>query len=120
MANNFGAEIRKVLKEKGMTVSEFARRINKSRENAYDIFRRKSLDTDLLSIISQVLDYDFLSKSGERKQRNIIIAEPRPPYGNSSEELMLMREELFILRKEIVELRKRITELEKSRKSRKK
>jgi transcriptional regulator with XRE-family HTH domain len=117
MAYNFGAEIKKVLKEKGMTVSEFARRINKSRENAYDIFRRKSLDTDLLSIISQVLDYDFLSKS---KQRNLIAAEPRPVYGNSGEEIMLMREELFILRKEIVELRKRIAELEKPRKSRKK
>lgn len=42
-----------------MTVSEFARRINKSRENIYSIFSRKSIDTELLSVISEVLEYDF-------------------------------------------------------------
>lgn len=121
MAYNFGSEIRKVLKEKGMTVSEFARRINKSRENAYDIFRRKSLDTDLLSTISQALDYDFLAKSREKKPRIGIVSEPKVPYGNNAEhEMVLMREEILILRKELMELRKRLTDLEKPRSSRKK
>lgn len=121
MAYNFGSEIRKVLKEKGMTVSEFARRINKSRENAYDIFRRKSLDTDLLSIISQTLDYDFLAKSRERKPRVGIVSEPKAPYGNTAEhEIVLMREEILMLRKELMEMRKRLSELEKPRTGRKK
>lgn len=121
MAYNYGAEIRKILDEKGMSVSEFARRINKSRENAYDIFRRKSLDTELLSIISQVLEFDFVAKSRERKMRTDIANESRPPYGgNSEQEIMLMREELFILRKEIVDLRKRIIALEAPQKTRRK
>ena len=118
MAYNYGAEIKKVVAEKGMSVSEFARRINKSRENAYDIFRRKSLDTDLLSVISQVLDYDFLGKSRDRK--GLLVHEGKAPYSTSEHEIMLMREEMFILRKEIIELRKRIVLIESTRKPKKK
>lgn len=123
MAHNFGAEIRKVLDERGMTISEFARRINKSRENVYDIFRRKSLDTELLSVISQVLEFDFLGKSRERERKagKVDVAhESKAPYGSTEHEIMLMREELFILRKEIVDLRKRVVELEGVKKARKK
>lgn len=121
MAYNFGAEIKKVLREKGMTVTEFAKRINKSRENAYSIFGRKSLDTELLSTISQALNYDFLSRSRERKTTRPEIAhESKAPYGSTEHEIMLMREELFILRKEIVDLRKRVVELEGVKKTRKK
>ncbi len=122
MAYNFGMEIRKVLKAKGMTVSEFARRINKSRENAYDIFTRKSLDTDLLNTISQTLDYDFVAKSRERKTRTSSVNESRPPYGNNDTEhqIVLMREEILLLRKEMMELRKRLTELETAPSTRRK
>ncbi len=48
-----------VLETKGITVTEFAKRINKSRENVYSIFTRKSIDTNLLSKISEVLEFDF-------------------------------------------------------------
>ena len=56
---NIGSKIRIVFDKKGMTVSEFARRINKSRENVYSIFRRKSIDTALLARIGEVLEHDF-------------------------------------------------------------
>lgn len=56
---NIGSKIKGVFDKKGMTVSEFARRINKSRENAYSIFRRKSIDTALLAKIGDVLEHDF-------------------------------------------------------------
>lgn len=120
MAYNYGGEIRRVLKEKGMSVAEFAQRINKSRENAYDIFRRKSLDTELLSVISQVLDYDFISKSREKRVKPLMAQEPKAPYGTADHEILLMREELFILRKEIIDLRKRIVALETPRNTKKK
>ena len=119
MAQNFGAEIRKVIKARGMTVSEFARRINKSRENAYDIFRRKSLDTQLLSNISQVLDYDFLGKSKERRFKSDYVSEPKAPYGAVEQEMMLLREEILILRKEVLELKKRLTAVETPAKKKK-
>jgi transcriptional regulator with XRE-family HTH domain len=49
------------LNQKGMTKSEFSRRINKSRQNVQDIFKRESLDTKLLSDISEVLEYNFFN-----------------------------------------------------------
>ncbi len=59
MPVNIGNKIKLEIKKKGMSTSEFARRINKSRENAYSIFKRKSIDTELLMVISKVLDVDF-------------------------------------------------------------
>jgi hypothetical protein len=56
-----GKQIKEVFDKKGFTVAEFARRINKSRENVYSIFKRKTIDTGLLSTISKVLEYDFFS-----------------------------------------------------------
>jgi transcriptional regulator with XRE-family HTH domain len=59
MEIHIGTEIKKTLEVRGLSVTEFARRINKSRENAYSIFSRKSIDTDLLLKISDVLNHDF-------------------------------------------------------------
>ncbi len=59
MIVHIGNKIKAIVTKKGMTVSEFGRRINKSRENVYSIFKRKSIDTALLSTISKVLDHDF-------------------------------------------------------------
>jgi transcriptional regulator with XRE-family HTH domain len=56
---HIGKLIRQHLEEKGMTKSEFGRRINTSPQNIYGIFRRKSIDTNLLQTISQVLEFDF-------------------------------------------------------------
>lgn len=58
-AINIGSKIKSIFDKKGMTVSEFARRINKSRENVYSIFRRKSIDTALLTKIGDILEHDF-------------------------------------------------------------
>ena len=57
--NHIGQQVKLVLETKGISVTEFAKRINKSRENVYSIFLRKSIDTNLLSKISEVLEYDF-------------------------------------------------------------
>jgi transcriptional regulator with XRE-family HTH domain len=112
MAYHFGQEIKKIIKRKGMTISEFARRINKSRENSYDIFTRKSLDTDLLKSISQVLEYDFLSKSMEKSKLVSEAHETSPPYTKAEQELYLIREELLLLRKELMALQQRVKTLE--------
>ena len=63
---HIGKQVKLVLEAKGISVTEFAKRINKSRENVYSIFNRKSIDTGLLIKISEVLEFDFfrsLSKS---------------------------------------------------------
>lgn len=59
MSVHIGNKIKSIVQKRGMQVTEFGRRINKSRENVYSIFRRKSIDTGLLLTISKVLDHDF-------------------------------------------------------------
>ncbi len=59
MEIHIGKLIKKRLLEAGMSKSEFARRINKTSQNVYDIFERKTIDTGLLMIISNILDYNF-------------------------------------------------------------
>ncbi|MFY7669392.1 MAG: helix-turn-helix domain-containing protein [Crocinitomicaceae bacterium] len=56
---HIGQKIKEVFDTKGISVTEFARRINKSRENMYSIFSRKTIDTGLLLAISRVLEFDF-------------------------------------------------------------
>jgi predicted transcriptional regulator len=57
---HIGTIIREKLKEKSMSVTEFATKINRERSTIYDIFERKSIDIELLVIISKTLDYDFI------------------------------------------------------------
>ena len=59
MIVHIGNKIKDVVCKKGMSVSEFGRRINKSRENVYSIYKRKTIDTGLLLVISKVLEHDF-------------------------------------------------------------
>lgn len=59
MALHIGKVIRQHLEEVGMTKSEFARRISTSPQNIYGIFKRKSLDSELLRDISKCLNFDF-------------------------------------------------------------
>ena len=55
-----GSIIRKVFQKKKMTVVQFANAVGCDRTRIYPIFESKSIDSDLLARISNVLDYDFL------------------------------------------------------------
>lgn len=68
---HIGKEIEKVINNRAITVTDFAIKINKSRTVAYDIFKRSSIDTELLSTICQVLNYDFfrLYKDSENLEK---------------------------------------------------
>jgi hypothetical protein len=48
-----------VIDQKGMTTSEFARRLCTTNQNAHDIFKRTSIDTGQLEKIGEILDHDF-------------------------------------------------------------
>lgn len=58
---HIGNEIRKVLKDREMTVVELASRLSCTRVNVYKIFEKHSIDTELLLRISIALEYDFFS-----------------------------------------------------------
>jgi len=59
MAIHIGQEIERVLRQQGRSVSWFAKQICCERTNVYSIFRRASIDTDLLARISKILSYNF-------------------------------------------------------------
>jgi len=82
---NIGAQIKAVLESKGMSVTEFAKRINKSRENCYSIFLRKTIDTGLLQTISTVLSHDFFMQFSSS-------------YQQMSEETQKLRDENILLK----------------------
>ena len=70
MTNVFiGKIIEQKIRERKMSISEFANRINRSRTTVYDIFQRKSIDIDLLLTISKALEFDFLGEIYVKKQR---------------------------------------------------
>ncbi|MEG1766498.1 MAG: XRE family transcriptional regulator, partial [Muribaculaceae bacterium] len=56
---HIGKHIHNELKRQGRTVTWFARALNVVRTNAYDIFSRNTIDTELLQRICKILHYDF-------------------------------------------------------------
>ncbi|HIX26658.1 MAG TPA: helix-turn-helix domain-containing protein [Candidatus Barnesiella excrementigallinarum] len=57
---HLGKLIKKKFNESGLTVNEFAQRINRSRTVVYNIFERESIDIKMLEEISRALNYDFI------------------------------------------------------------
>jgi len=58
---HIGKAILEVWEKSNMSKSEFGRRINRAPQTVQHIFRKRSIDTDLLLVISQVLSYNFFT-----------------------------------------------------------
>lgn len=58
---HIGHEIQKELKRQGRSATWLADKIPCFRTNVYNIFMRKSIDTDLLLRISEILDFNFFT-----------------------------------------------------------
>lgn len=56
---HIGNLIEKEMRQQGHTATWFARSLFCNRQNVYNIFQRKSIDTDLLMRISLVLHHNF-------------------------------------------------------------
>jgi len=59
---HIGKKIQFIFNQSGLTVSQFARMLELQRTRVYTIFESKTIDTNLLCKISDVLHYDFLSE----------------------------------------------------------
>lgn len=58
---HIGKIIEEEFYRQGRSVSWFAEQLYCDRSNVYNIFKRESIDTSLLSKISQTLNHDFFS-----------------------------------------------------------
>ena len=59
---HIGKKIQYVFNQSGLAVSQFAHLLGMQRTRVYNIFESKTIDTDLLCKISDVLHYDFLTE----------------------------------------------------------
>ena len=75
---NMGQMIRDALKERKMSISEFAKTIHCSRANVYSIFQRQSIDFERLKQIAKVLDLDvsdFIVVEKKESTKRIVVME---------------------------------------------
>lgn len=70
---HIGMQIEQELRRQGRSVSWFARALYCDRTNVYKLFRKQSLDTELLLRISLVLSCDFFRfyTDSFRQQRHL-------------------------------------------------
>lgn len=64
-----GELIQERLKAEERSVAWFARKLSCSRANVYKIFRKEYIDTELLTRISRILDYDFFQYFSEHLKK---------------------------------------------------
>ncbi len=95
MVEHIGEQIKSVLEKKGLSVTEFAKRINKSRENCYSIFSRKTIDTGLLMKISSVLEYDFFEQFSGNSQSNKDLIE------QMQDEIQMLKDYNSLLKRQV-------------------
>lgn len=111
---HLGKLILEKLKEKGMTKSEFARRINKSRQNVQDVFKRQSLDTDLLADVSKVLNFNFFQLlANEQNSHSSVALEDPANYKSSKTEKQKQKNQLDQLSKQLKLAQKEIKYLQR-------
>lgn len=79
---HIGKKIHEVVKAKGISVSVFAKKINKSRTVVYDIFERESIDSLLLYKISEELDFNFLGLYDLSASNDQLVNETTTFYGD--------------------------------------
>ncbi len=121
MSIHIGKKIKEELYKQGVSVTAFAKKINRSRNVVYDIFERESIDTDLLNKISRILNCDFFSLYSSQKEyttpdtKHFYVNEPAPHYGRSREDVKLMQQQLQALQSEVEYLKKIIALLEEKK-----
>lgn len=57
---HIGQMVKAVFDKSGMSVSELARQLRCERTNVYTIFRRRTVDVELLAMLSEILNHNFL------------------------------------------------------------
>jgi len=75
---HIGSIIEKLLRERQINVTSFARELGFDRKRIYYIFNSKSIDTDLLIQISKLLNYNLMLEyfcEENQTMKNIVLIE---------------------------------------------
>lgn len=118
MAVHIGKKIKEEMYKQNISVSVFAKKINRSRNVVYDIFGRESIDTDLLNKIGKILNCDFFSMYSSQKEyqsdtiKHFNVSESSVAYGKHAEQITALQLQNQALQNEINYLKKIISLLE--------
>ncbi len=122
MAIHIGKKIKEELYKQGITVSTFAKKINRSRNVVYDIFERESIDTALLNKIGMILRLDFFSIYSDQKEYKkegvqlLYVKDEKTAYNSHSDQLKALEKQNELLLSEISYLKKIVTLMEEKKK----
>jgi hypothetical protein len=125
MAIHIGKKIKEELYKQGISVSTFAKKINRSRNVVYDIFERESIDTALLNKITFILRTDFFSIYSDQKEYRKegivpLVKDEKAIYSPMAEQLKLVEKQNELLQNEIAYLKKIISLMEDKEKKKRK
>ena len=114
MKVHIGKKIKEAVKKSGMSVTEFAKKVNYSRRNVYSIFDKESVDTAILKKIGEVLQYDFFVdySASIHKHAQSQVADPPAEYGQTrvqelEKEVKYLKEIIFLLKEQVSKLSKK-------------
>ena len=65
---HIGQLIKKIVRESNIKDIDFAKRIGKSKQNIYDLYKRSDVEVKLLLTISRALEYDFFQHFSKREK----------------------------------------------------
>lgn len=82
---HIGKKIREVLDNTPISVVDFAKSINLSRNSVYKIFEKETIDTGQLQAIGRVLNYDFFAYFEQVLSSPVTEAKPEFGYATKSE-----------------------------------
>ena len=122
MSIHIGAIIKEELYKQGISVSAFAKKINRSRNVVYNIFERESVDTSLLNKIGLILRTDFFSIYSEQKvykKENVlplVTKEDKSLNNTIAHQLKLSEQQNEVLKNEVAYLKKIIVLMEGKKK----
>ncbi|PBQ32920.1 hypothetical protein CNR22_14430 [Sphingobacteriaceae bacterium] len=104
---HIGKKIKEVWKKSRLKGTEFAAAINRDRQVIYDIFKRESIDTELLQQISKVLNHDFFSYYSSEAY---VVREPKDKFGYATKEELAQanRELMTLMKSEFSKLREEL------------
>lgn len=115
---HIGKKIKEVLDKTGMSKTEFAKKINLTRDGAYKLFEKEAIATGQLEKISKVLNHDFFQYYQNGASG---VSEKQSNYGFASKEDM---EELTkivsVLAKEMEKMRKEMSLMTSAKEKKKK
>ncbi len=98
-----GEKVEARAKELRIGPTELARKIKSTKQNVYNIYKRHSIDTDLLHRLGKALDFDFFMYFNTTNA----VQQSRAPYGKQKKGALSPEAELVQVKKDYAELREK-------------